>query len=157
MVGRNESCTDVVDAAVICFADKGVDAFDRFIAGLLERPGEESFNPGGDIERVGENDRCFKRAEFVDLRNSRGLAKAVSDKYAGGHFFLKNIVAVRQDGRHACVHAACVVFQGNLADFHSRHIGHGIEFAGGQYADMDAVTADSVIGHLDSSSSRLMI
>ena len=80
-----------------------------------------------------------------------------ADEVIQGDFFLKNIVAVRQDGRHACVHAACVVFQGNLADFHSRHIGHGIEFAGGQYADMDAVTADSVIGHLDSSSSRLMI
>ena len=96
-------------------------------------------------------------AEFVDLRNSCGLAKAVSDKYAGGYFFLKNIAAVREDGRHARVHAACVVFQGNLADFHSRHIGHGIEFAGGQDADMDAVTADSVVGHLDSSSSRLMV
>mgnify|MGYP000118672706 CR=1 FL=1 len=97
MVGRNESCTNVVDAAVIRFADKGVDAFDRFIAGLLERPGEKSVNPGGDTERVGENNRRFKRAEFVDLRNSRGLAKAVSDKYAGGHFFLKNIAAVREE------------------------------------------------------------
>ena len=65
MVGRNESCTDVVDAAVIRFADKGVDAFDRFIAGLLERPGEKSFNPGGDTERVGENNRRFKRAELI--------------------------------------------------------------------------------------------
>ena len=157
MFGGNESCTDVVDAAVIRFADKGVDAFDRFIAWLLERPGEKPFNSGSDTERVGENNRRFKRAEFVDLRNSCGLAKAVSDKYAGGHFFLKNIAAVREDGRHARVHAACVVFQGNLADFYAGHIGHGIEFAGGQDADMDAVTADSIVGHLDSSSSRLMV
>ena len=97
---------DIVQQAVIGFADDGVYRADILIARLGERPFDGGGAGFGDIERVGEQDRRFHLPQFDDLGRSHEFAVRIIGDEAGRHLVLEEIAAMRQDRGDAGIDGA---------------------------------------------------
>ena len=89
------------------------------------------------LERVGQDDRRFDRAQLVDLRRAGQLAEGVADEDRAGHLVLKHVAAVRQDRGHPGPDA--IAFDDRrVSDAHAVDVGDRIARAARVDADDDA-------------------
>ncbi len=128
VVGPHVQPANVVEAAVVGFADERVDGSHVGVAVLLQRPLHQPFDRGADAQRVGQRDRRFDRAELVDLRRARELAEGVADEHRAGHLLLKHVAGVRHDDGHAGANGVAGD-ERRVADAHAGDIGDGVERA----------------------------
>lgn len=129
VVGLHVETTNVVEPAIVSFADERVGAGNVFIAGLRDCPVSDGRGSVKDAKGVGEDDGRFDLAEFVDLRGADEFAESVVDEDGAGDFVLKEIAGVRKDGSDAG--ADVVAFgESDLADKDARDIGDGVFGAG---------------------------
>ena len=82
MIAGHVQAADVVEPAVVRFADERVDRTDLLVARLGDRVADDSVNRDADAERVREDDRRFDGAELRDLRRARQLAKRIATNTA---------------------------------------------------------------------------
>lgn len=141
VLARHKARADIVDAAVVGFAHDAVDAPDVLVVGKGEGVVDDAVQAGGDVEGVGEDNRRFNVAEFLDLRIAGHLAEGIAQENARGHLFFEDVAAVGQDRGHARVCALFVVVHVDLADENARHVRDGVVGAGLQHADFNAVVA----------------
>jgi hypothetical protein len=79
-------------------------------------------------------------AELVHLRRAHELAEAVADEDGPRHLLLKEVAAVRHDGRDAGAHVFAAN-QSRVADSHAFNVCDGVESSGRQHADDEADVA----------------
>ena len=139
---------DVIELAVIGFADDGVDAADVFIAFLVERIGDDPFDALGHGKRVGQHDRRLDGTQFTDLRHAGEFAEAVAHINGGGAFAAEEIAFMRHDRRDAGTHI--VTFNDcDLTDFHAGDVGNGVIGSGLENTRSNAeITDAAALGRL---------
>ena len=136
MRGPHVLAANVIQAAVIGLADERVHRSHVLVAGLIERPPDESIHDRADTQRIGQRDRRFDRAELVNLRRSGELAEGVADKHRARHFVLEDVALMRHDDGHAGANAVTLVERqvtdGDAGDVGDRVLRSGLEHAGRQ-------------------------
>ena len=133
---------DVIELAVVGFADDGIDAADVFIALLVERIGDDPFDALGHGKGVGQHDRRLDGTQFADLRHAGEFAETVAHIHGGGALAAEEIAFVRHDGRDAGTDV--VAFDDrDLADFHAGHVGNGVIGSGLEDSRGDAEISDA--------------
>jgi hypothetical protein len=147
VLARDVEAANVVQPAVVGFADQRVHRSDLLVAGLRDRVACDRVDRSADAQRVRQHDRCFNRAELGDLRRSRQLPKRVADEHGAGHLVLKHVAAVRHDRRHAGADAVALHDRG-VADPDAVHVGNRVEWAGRVDAGRDADVARPWPGRL---------
>jgi len=116
---------NVVEPAVIGFADERVGAGNIFVSVFGDRPMGDSGCGVKNAEGVGQDDRSFDLAEFVDLSGADEFAEGVVGEDGAGDFVLKKIAGMRTNGGDAG--ADVVAFDdGHLADEDAGNVGDGV-------------------------------
>ena len=123
---------DVVQAAVVALADHRVHA-----AGGLADVGVAGQHVlhqrrlhGANTQRIGEQNRRFQRAQFIDLDKAGGLAEAVDNIACRQEFVVEDISLMGQQSRHAGLDVS--LRQRAVSHRHPRHIADLIQGAVGQ-------------------------
>ena len=140
--GRDAHRANVVQVpSVVRLAHHGVDGTDRLVARLTERPPHDRVDRGADREGVGQHDRRLEVAELRDLEESGRLAEPVADVDGGRKLLLKEVVAGREDRRHAGANRVALD-EGLVADAHALDVGDRVPAAGRKNPGRDAEVAD---------------
>jgi hypothetical protein len=142
VIARDVEAADVVQPAVVGLPDQRVDRSHLFVPGLRERIGDDAFDAGADAEGVGEDDRRLDLPELEDLSRSRQLAERVADEHRAGHLVLKEVPAVRQDGRHSGADVVALDDRG-VTDLHAGDVGDRVERTRREHAGRKAEVARS--------------
>ena len=133
MVAGDVKAADVVEAAVVRFADDGIDRPHALVAGLRECVTHEGVHRHAHAQGVGQNNRRFDRAELGHLRGSRQLAERVADEHGAGDLVLKYVAAVGNDSGDA--RAYVVAFDERcVSDTDAVHVGDRVERPRRQHA-----------------------
>ncbi|MNX88072.1 hypothetical protein D3C86_1200290 [compost metagenome] len=141
------SSADVVEAGIVGLSDDRIDRHHFFVTRLRQCVAVDRLDCPAGCKRIGEDDRRFEFAKFLDLGRACKFAEAVIDGEGGGHLVLKEVAAMRQD--RGCAGADRVAFDdGRMADGHAFNIGDGIERAGLEMAGRQADIAQSRAGRL---------
>jgi hypothetical protein len=137
---RDVKAADVVQRAIVRFADQCVDRSHVLVARLRHRPPHDGVDGHADGERVGEDDRRLDRSELLHLRRARELAERIADEHRAGDLFTKEVAGVRHDRRDAGPHRIAADDR-RVANPHARDIGDGVQRTGRQRAGRDAEIA----------------
>src|SRR5690242_968770 len=138
--GANVESANVIEPAVVGFADDGIDATHFLVARLSQGPTRYCGRRVPDAERVGEYDGSFDLTQLHYLRGADEFAKRVIDINGAGNFVLKKISRVRQD----CGNASANIFafdDGDLAHLDAGDVSDGVVGAGVVDTWMDAELA----------------
>ena len=132
---------NVVERTVIAFQNDWIDgrrgAPDIGIA--CNRLSDQRIGAGSDAKCIGEQDRRFQRAQFLNLHETSAFAKTIDDIASGQHLAAIYVAVMWDDCCHAGIDIA--VAQGAVPHAHARHIGDGVVFARLHDAADDAVVA----------------
>src|SRR5437870_4643007 len=137
---------DVVEPAVVPLGDDRREGVvpDADLGIPADDPTHDSVGDAGQVERVGEGDRVFKKAGLFHPGESRHLAGPVQHKGSRWDFLVPDILA-RDDHGDARAHWALtwheLAFspdQGRVADANAGHVSDGVEFPGGIDAEVQS-------------------
>src|SRR5690606_36300362 len=134
------AAADVVEVAVVGFADHRIDRTHVVVPGEGERVVDQRVRRGGHGERVGRHDRGFDVAQLRDLGGAGQLAEAVADVHRGRHLLAEDVARVRHDRGDAGAHVVAAN-QGLVADGHAGDVGDRVPVPRGQDAERDPVVA----------------
>jgi hypothetical protein len=137
VLARDVQAADVVETAVVGFADQRVDRSHLLVARLSDRVAHDGVHRRADAQRVGQHDRRLDRTELVDLCRSRQLAERIADKHRPGDLVLKHVAAVRHDRGDARTHTV-TLDDGRVPDAHALDVRDRIRRAGWIDARSDA-------------------
>ena len=123
---------NVVEPAIIGLADERVDRSNLLVSWLVQRPAHNSFQRCSNAKRIGQRDRCFNRAEFIDLRRTGELAECVAHIDGPGHLLLKDIAGMRNDYRDPGPNVIAR-YEGRMSHADAGHIRDGVEWSRGKH------------------------
>lgn len=89
MFALHVAAADVVQIAIIGFANNRIDGEDVLIAGLSKRVFDGAGDAFGDAQRVGENDGRFQVAQLFHLRAAGEFAEGIGREYRRGNLLLE--------------------------------------------------------------------
>ena len=85
---------DVVESAVVGFADQGVDRSYRLVALDSQGVGDNRLHARADRQRVRQDDGCLDRPQLLNLGRAGELTKSIADKHGPGDLLLKQVAPV---------------------------------------------------------------
>src|SRR5262249_38899179 len=126
MLAGDMKATDVVQPAVVRFADERVHRTHLVVSGLRQRVAHDRFHRGPHAQCVRQDDRRLDSAELRDLRRASQFPKRIADEDRAGDLVLKKISAVWEDGRYTGADAIALDDR-RVADSHAVDICDRIE------------------------------
>ena len=130
--------TNVIEPAVIGFPHHGIDRAHLLIAWQGQGVVHQGIGGGEGAQGVGEHDGGFQIAQLLHLAVTHQLAETVADMNRGGQLALKEIAGLGNDGGHPGTDVLALDQRG-MTHGDTGDIGNGIEDAGLQHTDADAV------------------
>ena len=85
------TASNIVEVAIVGFADHGIYGTDILVFRLIERITDDGIYSRGNTQGIGQYDGCFQIAQLFYLGISCQLAKPIAHVDGSRHFFLKDV------------------------------------------------------------------
>ena len=100
---------NIIEIAVVAFAYDWVHRLNIAVPCLTQGPGNERIGGGKSAKRIGQQDRRFDDPEFLNLRRSDELSKAIGHVNSRGRLALKNVTAMPWTSKSLALVGLCAI------------------------------------------------